>query len=205
MLRTFLAGLDRLLPDKVTTGSVAIDLLTRARVQTAMLLISLSIVGLLFFVFLVLQLSATSDFTSALIALGPATFLLVLQCLFFYSSGRVEISGIIFSASFFLCVLLAVIFTGGWSSPVMQLFFCAPIISFLLAGRQEGFYTSALVVIGGFGLMWIDQTGFEFKQIMKPENRYYADAAVWFITSFLLISSLAIYDMMLEELGRKRR
>ncbi|MCB1615821.1 MAG: hypothetical protein KDI30_07385 [Pseudomonadales bacterium] len=205
MLRSFISRLDRFLPEKLAAENVAIDMLTRARVQTAMLLISLGIVGVLFFVFLFLQLAGISDFVGALLALGPAMFLLVTQCLFFYSVARIEISGIVFSATFFLCALLAVIFTGGWVSPVMQLFFCAPIISFLLAGRQEGFYTSALVVIGGFGLMWVDQTGFEFKQVMRPENHYYAEAAIWVITSFLLISSLAIYDMMLEELGRKQR
>ena len=74
--------------------------------------------------------------------IAATSVILGLQLLMFYKVSNVGVSAIIFSMTIFASTLCAVILTGGWTSPVKQLFICAPVISFLIGGRQEDIATS---------------------------------------------------------------
>lgn len=178
------------------------ELKIRARILTGLYLASgimLILSGLLFGT---LHLLTDHDFSVAIICLLFAALLLWAEMGMFYRLGNIGASAIFFSMTFFGATLGMTIVTGGWESPVRQLFFCAPMISFLIGGRHEGLYISVLTLIIGLVMVMADYVGFQIFQVIKPENMVIANAALWVISINLLISCLAVYDAILESYSK---
>jgi len=178
------------------------ELKIRARVLTGLYLacvIMLVVSGVLF---CGLHLLTDHNFSVAIIALLAAGVLLWAEMAMFYRLGNIGASAIFFSMTFFGATLGMSIITGGWDSPVRQLFFCSPIISFLVGGRHEGLYISILTLVIGLVMVMADHAGFQIFQVIKPENIFIADAALWVISINLLISCLAVYDAILESYSK---
>lgn len=195
--------LDRWLPaglDDKLTGKAEMKI--RARVLVGLFFTCLVTVALCFIVFLALQLFSNHDFTVALASLGAAVLVLGLQALLFYRSGNVGISAIMFSMSFFSSTLLVMVFTGGWDSPVKQLFFCSPLISFLVGGRHEGVYTSVLTLAAGLTALVAHNLDFQIFKLIKPENIDTVGAVIWVISINIMLSCLYVYDAILKEYSR---
>lgn len=174
----------------------------RARILTGLYLASgimLIFSGLLFGA---LHLLTDHDFSIAIICILIAALLLWAEMGMFYRLGNVGASAIFFSMTFFGATLGMTIVTGGWDSPVRQLFFCAPMISFLIGGRHEGLYISVLTLVIGLVMVMADYAEFQIFQVIKPENIVIADAVLWVISINLLISCLAVYDVILENYSK---
>lgn len=138
----------------------------------------------------------------AITFLAIAMAILLAQIAMFYSLANIGASAIFFSMTFFGGSLAVVIITGGWTSPARMLFFCSPAISFLVGGRQEGFYMGTITLLSGFALMATNMTGFQALQIIRPENLLIAEACLWIISLCVLISCLGVYDAFLESYSK---
>ena len=197
--------IDVFLPPSIKKNpTLTVDTLIRARVTSSMMICILTILVALSSIMLMLDVLTERDFTSSAYTIHAIAGLITLtQYLTFYKWGNLAFTAISFSVIYFLSTLAAVFITGGWDSPCKQMLFCAPLVSFLLAGKQEGFYTSALVVVFGLVMLGLDMEGYAFKQIMREENTELIEGCIWVITSILLITTLAIYDTMFENLSQR--
>jgi len=195
--------LDQWLPEHGNAfANQKIELKIRARVLLGLYIANIIIMIVSFLVFLGLHLFGHHDFSVALSLIAVMALLLFMQVLMFYKLGNVGASAIIFSMTFFGATLIVLIVTGGWASPVRQLFFCAPMISFLVGGRQEGIYNSVLVLLIGLLMLVANRIGFQIFQIIKPENIDIVAAIIWIISINLLIACLAVYDAVLEDFSQ---
>lgn len=181
------------------------ELKIRAKILTGLYLaVSITIIlsGLFF---TVLHLFGNYDFSIAITFLAGSGILLLVQMALFYYLGNIGASAIFFSMTFFGSTLGTLIFTGGWASPVRQLFFCAPMISFLVGGHNEGFYMTVLTLLIGLVMMAAHYMDFQIFQIIKPENLMIVDAVIWVASISLLVACLAVYDAILESYSKFRR
>lgn len=173
-------------------------LIIRAKILLALYLSTLvTIVMMIIFLLLVIPTS-NANWMHGVFSSSLAFILLALQIFIFYRVASIAISCMIFSMTFFSLTLLAVIMTGGWLSPLMMLFFCSPVISFLVGGRTEGLYIIGLVFFSGAILMIAHTINFTLFQIVADENIEVVRFSIWIASSGLLVSCLTTYDFLLE-------
>ena len=151
-----------------------------------------------FLVFLGAMLLTDNSTTQGLIGSGIAFMTLIFQAVVFYTMCNVAVSAIIFSMIFFGFTLCAVIISGGWESPVLLIFFCSPVISFLVGGRSEGLYTAALTCICGIVFMYSHKMGFTVMQVVAEEHMEALRLAIWLVSIVVLVCCLTVYDLLLE-------
>ncbi len=178
------------------------ELKIRARIMVGLYLANVIILAASCLLFALLHLFTHHDLSIALGCTVGAGLLLYAQIAMFYRLGNVGASAIFYSMTFFGSTLAVLIFTGGWASPVRQLFFCAPVISFLVGGRHEGFYIAGLTLVVGLVMLIADHLGFQIFQVIKPENAVIANAVLWDISINLLMACLAVYDAILESYSK---
>lgn len=191
--------LDRWLPERFEDNPLyKAETKIRARVLLGLYISSLVIILISFAVFLGLQIFSPHRFPMAFLCLAAMGVITAIQVLMFYRAANIGASAIIFSMVFFSSNLVLMILTGGWNSPVKQLYFCSPMISFLVGGRQEGLYTSGLVLVTGLCTLVAYKMDFQLFQIMRQENIDIAAAVVWVISINVLVSCFLVYDNILD-------
>jgi len=139
----------------------------------------------------------------AIIVLTIAIVVLALQVFAFYRVASISASAVIFSMTFFGTTLAVMIVTGGWNSPVRLLFFCAPMISFLVDGRREGFYITGLVMFSGLLVFVAQKTGWQFFQVIDGTNGEIVSVIIWIIGVNIMVACLAVYDAILNDLSSR--
>ena len=191
--------LDHWLPDRFEDNTLyTAETKIRARVLVGLYFASLFLLGTSMLTFLGLHLFSDRNFSIALLCVVFMMGLIALQVVMFYRLANLGASAIIYSITFFGSTLALLILTGGWDSPVKPLYFCSPMISFLVGGRHEGLYTSVLVLITGLVMLAAYKMNFQVFQIIRPENVDIAGAVVWVISINVMISSLLVYDSIME-------
>jgi hypothetical protein len=199
-----LKWLDRCLPhgNDHNNRNVA-ETQVRSRALMGLLLGCLLVTVITLFVFALLSLDASKSFTEAFVLLGAVLLMLSLQILMFYKLGNVGASAIIFSMFFFGGTLGAMILTGGWASPVRELFFCTPIISFLIGGRHEGVYMAFIVLMSGLILLVAQHMQFQPINLTANEDIELIAGIVWVISLVILVICLTVYETLLKVHGSK--
>jgi hypothetical protein len=197
--------IDRLMPASVLEKDLTLEEKIRARVILGLLLSNAFLCFVVVLAFVALQILTDSEVTTAIIAISGALVVVVVEYFMFWQVGSIAASAIMYSATYFAALLTAVILTGGWESPVNPLFLCAPVISFLVGGKQEGFYMGFLVFVVGMVMMMAHMMDFQLFQIMREENMSYAKAAIWVMTLVLLVTAMYVYDSILESFSQKER
>jgi len=175
----------------------------RARVLVGLFFSSALIVGGCLLLFLFLHLLTDRNFFTALVILSVVAVVLALQTLMFYRGGNVSASAIIFSMTFFAITFGVMIITGGWNSPTRLLFFCSPMISFLVDGRREGIYVTGLVLVAGLIMFIAQQYDWQVFQVMEGRNRNIVEVIIWIISLNILVTCLAVYDAILQDFSQQ--
>jgi hypothetical protein len=192
---------NRFIPASIL-ASGRVELILRARVLAGLffsnIVISLFMLAMLLISDFVFQV----DVHRGYYIMGFVGVCLGFQLWLFYGRCDVISSGIIFSMVFFGATLGAVILTGGWSSPLLLLFFCSPAISFLVGGRSEGLYMTSLVTASALCLFIANQTDFELFQIIRPERMEVIRFCSWTVSLITLICCMAVYDSLLHSVTR---
>lgn len=197
--------MDPWLPPGIRTNtSLSLEGLIRSRVLVCILLFSIFITAFSLILCAVFQLATEHDFAKPIIISAVCCIMVGLNYLYFYRSAKLDASGIMYSLLFFLVVVVAVVLTGGYLSPVKQILLCCPVMSFLISGRYEGFYNAALVFVFGVALLILDSIGFNLIQILPAAIIPFISGITWFVTVMLTIMCLYIYDLLLEDMRRIR-
>ena len=196
--------LDRWLPDfsEQRSGN-KIENKIRARVLVGLFFSNILIVIGSLLLFLCIHFFTDRGFTAALIILSSVAVVLALQTFMFYRVGNVSASAIIFSMTFFAITLGVMIITGGWSSPTRLLFFCSPMISFLVDGRREGVYVTGLVLVVGLITFVAQKMGWQFFQVMQGRDRNIVEVIVWIISINIMVTCLTVYDAILQDFSHR--
>lgn len=202
MIKAIQNYLDRFIPATIFAKG---DPITEIRARILVGLYVSNIVATVVFalVFLVAMLISDSNPVQALVGTAIALVALLFQIFVFHKAANVSISGMLFSMIFFIFTFITTILSGGWTSPTLIIFFITPAVSFLVGGRQEGFYTSALVLMAVIAFKMADHMGINVVQIVPEEHIEIARISIWLIALILLTSCLTVYDTMLEEYVRK--
>jgi hypothetical protein len=150
-------------------------------------------------------LDHTKSYLEAYGLLGAVLILLILQVVMYYRLGHVGVSAIVFSMFFFGGTFGAMILTGGWASPVRQLFFCAPIISFLIGGRHEGVYMTGIVLVSGLIMLGADHMQFQPMDLVTDDDRDLIAGIVWIISLVILVTCLTVYESILRDYSESRK
>jgi len=196
--------LDRLLPEAVLERpDSTLEMKIRARILLGLFLSNFCVCIALALVFILATLFTDKSFIGAITVISAIFVVLIMQAWMFRTVGNVSVSAIMFSMTFFAVTLIPVIATGGWHSPIKLLFFCAPVISFLVGGRQEGVYMASLVLFCGLALMVASAFEFQLFQMLPVENVQFMTAVIWVISIVMLVSCLLVYDVILEDLSKK--
>lgn len=202
MIRAIQDYLDRFIPGSILDKGDAVTQV-RARILVGLYVSNIIATVVFALVFLGAMLVSDSNPIQALMGTAVALVALLFQLFVFYKAANVSISGMLFSMIFFIFTFITTILSGGWTSPTLIIFFITPAVSFLVGGRQEGFYTSALVLMAGIAFKAADHLGINVVQIVPEEDLETARISIWLISLILLTSCLTVYDTLLEEHVRK--
>lgn len=194
-------SIDPFLPPKILDDSnLRLDGLIRSRVLTALLLSAIAVTVMSVVTMVIASFINPEDFTTP-IALGGASFVLVaLNYLFFYKTGHLDASAMMFSLTFLVMDILSIILTGGFESPVMLMLLATPVVAFLIGGRQEGLYYAALSWITGTILMVFHAYDFPMMNLLTEDVQMYVWGIVWFVAITVIVVCLYIYDLLLEDM-----
>jgi membrane protein CcdC involved in cytochrome C biogenesis len=105
----------------------------------------------------------------------------------FHSSANLYAVSIAFSITFYISITTATALTGGWTSPVVPLLLCTPVIVFLISGWREAEYAVLLTLATGMVFMVLDLLLIKLPQFMHEENRPYALGVVWLLACTILL------------------
>jgi hypothetical protein len=173
--------------------------LIRARVLVTIMLCGISSIVFSLLVLAISHLVSGQDFGNAMTIALICGVALILNYLFFYKSGRLDASAILFSLTFFLATIISTIITGGFDSPVKIMLVCTPVVAFLIGGRQEGMYNAALSYVVGIVLLILHVYDFPMMQIMPETVLPYLHGIVWLVAMVLIVVCLYVYDVLLED------
>jgi hypothetical protein len=178
--------------------------IAKAKILMGLYLATLTMICFMFLFLILLIHPSNPNWLHAISATFVALVFLSLEVLIFYKSENIATSGLIFSMMFFTLTFTTVVITGGWQSPIMLLFFCSPVISFLVGGRSEGLYIATLVFICGTLLMVAEQMDFSLFQILTADNIEKIRFGIWMTSISIIVSCLTTYDFLLEEVARSK-
>lgn len=198
--------LDRLIPDGIAhnPGDKIINRI-RARILLSLYVSSGCLLIAALTIFGALHLLGHHNFSTEIILTLIMITITAAQVVMFFSAANVGASAIIYSMAYFGSTLALVIGTGGWDSPAKLLFFCSPLISFIIGGHQEGFYITFLVLVVSAILMLANKMNFQLFYLIPAENIAMVEQIVWIIAINLLASCLAIYDAILLDFSKQVR
>jgi hypothetical protein len=178
---------DNFIPYSIWRSNPDPATIARARTLVAVLGFSIATPLVTLLLVVILHFATAYDFTPAIASLVGIIVLLVIQHMLFQSSANLYITGIAFSVTFFLALTLSTALTGGWSSPVIPLLFCSPIMVFLISGWREAEYAVLVTFTTGVVFMVLDILHISLPCLMHEENRPYAQGVVWFMACVILL------------------
>lgn len=117
------------------------------------------------------------------------------QTLFFYRFANVRLSAVFMTMSYFLILIVIVICTGGYDSPLKVLLLSSPIISFRIGGKEEGTMNTLLVALLGAGLIYAKYSGIYFVNIFPTVGEYFLATVAWLVTLTATVTCLMVYDV----------
>jgi len=199
--RHLIKAIDPCLPRlfRVSTSLSLADLI-RARVLVTIMVSAIAAIAFTLAVLVISQLVSGNDFSNSIIMACICLAVVILNYLFFYKSGRLDASAMLFSLTFFLTTVVSTILSGGYDSPVKIMLVGSPVVAFLIGGRQEGFYHAALSYVVGMVLLLLHVFEFPMMQIMPEATLPYFDGIIWMLVLVLVVVCLYVYDVLLEEM-----
>lgn len=194
-------SIDPFLPPRIRDDSnLKLDGLIRSRVLTVLLLSGIVVTIMSIVTMGVAQIINPEDFITP-ISLGTLSLVLVsLNYLFFYKTGQLDASAMMFSLTFLVVDILCIIITGGFESPVMPMLLAMPVTAFLIGGRQEGLYYAAISWIAATILLVFYAYEFPMMNLLTEDVQAYMSGIVWFVAITIMVVCLYVYDLLLEDM-----
>ena len=133
-------------------------------------------------------------------------FIFALQSVLFYRFGNAWLSALAFTSIYFLIVVIIIVMSGGYQSPMKILLLTCPFMAFVVGDKQEGVQTSFLVVLIGILLAFLDYIDFTTPNLFAEANPTFIFAIDMVITLTVTLLALTVYETALrkkEESGIK--
>ena len=178
---------DHFIPHAIWRSCPDAATVARARTLVAVLGCSLVVPVVALLMVVILHFTTANNFVPAIIVLVGITMFLLIQHLMFQAAANLYITAIALSVTTYLSLTISTACTGGWSSPVIPLLFCTPIVVFLISGLTEAEYAVVLTFATGVLFMILDILQIDMPSIMHEENRAYAQGVVWFVACAILM------------------
>lgn len=190
---------DWLISPNIWRTNPTIDVISRARVLTAVLYLSLLVHGSAWL--MLLGLSAFLGFERfglAIIAQGVVVFMVGLQCIYLHLRTDLEASATWFCRMYLVLISSAAALTGGWQSPVLPMLITLPIAVFLTSNwKRAEYYTIGSFAVG-WALMVVEVAGIALPNLMRPQNFAWAQGIVWWLSSLYLMLLFASLRWMYQ-------
>lgn len=127
------------------------------------------------------------------------------QLIFFYKGKYHEFSAMMMGYFYTIMIAVLVIAGGGYDSPFMILLMTCPMVVFMLRGSRGGLLNTALIILTGLTLAYLEFIGFEIKNWFSS-NQEDADRELviifviaWTISAAAVAACMIIYDAELEK------
>ena len=199
---SFLKLIDSCLPPSLRdNAAMSLNELIRARVLTGLLISGSGLIASMIVVIALCWLIIGEDFLILMLLTVTMLVLVLLNALFFYQTGRVNSAAVLYSLSVFIVCVIAIIMTGGFTSPAMPILICLPVLAFLIGGRHEGVYNAVLIYVTATTLLILNAYEFPMMQLMEPPVQPYMAGIAWFATIAVIVICLYVYDVLLEQAG----
>lgn len=132
-----------------------------------------------------------ADHLVSILVSGAAVSLLVFK-VFKSRALSANILGVIIWAVF----VRAASFTGGIETPVLSLFILLPVLLGVTVGTRAGLYWTLAVCSTWLVLLLLDRGGYEFIQVIVPENYNTALTICLSLSCFLVVTIVIQYEFM---------
>lgn len=180
--------IDRLISPRIWRTNPTVDVISRARVLTAVLYLSLVLhgSGLLLLLALCLMLGF-ERFEMAIASQSVVVFLVGMQCLYLHLRTDLEASATWFCRMYLALISTAAVLTGGWHSPVLPMLITLPIAVFLTTNWKRAEYYTLGIFAVGWALLVCDLVGWSVPSLMEPQNFAWAQGIVWWLATLYLM------------------
>lgn len=127
------------------------------------------------------------------------------QLIFFYKGKYHEFSAMIMGYFYTIMIAVLVIAGGGYDSPFMILLMTCPMVVFMLRGSRGGLLNTALIIVTGLTLAYLEFIGFEIKnwfssnQEGEDKELIIIFVIAWGISAAAVAACMIIYDVELEK------
>lgn len=190
---------DWLISPRIWRTNPTVDVVSRARVLTGVLYLSLIVHGTAWLMTLGLAASLGFErFLPAIVAQGAVLLCVAVQCSLLHYRANLDASSTWFCRSYLLMITVAAALTGGWHSPVLPMLVTLPVAVFLTSNwKRAEYYTIGSFTVG-WALMVADVVGYQLPNLMHPQNFAWAQGVVWWLSSLYLMLMFASLRWMYQ-------
>lgn len=194
--------LDRFVPSNIRARSHQQSI--RARVLVAALLLGCVVTALAELPSLLQVDKSFRQQLPGLVVTGLTIAFYVGCLIIFRRTASLILAGNIYGLGAYCGITAAVAVTGGFQrSPFLQLLLLVPLFLFLICGRRSG-YVWTLVIITTFSLFFaLSKAGIEIPNLASTAHQDTIVLVLWVVLCFSLMSCLAIYDGISEQLTHR--
>lgn len=126
-------------------------------------------------------------------------FVFIFQAWLFYRFGNHAFSSLLFANSYFLVILVMVMASGGYNSPLKYFLLTCPLIAFVVGGAREGMQNAMFTMIAGLTLAGLKLRGFEMPDIfIHTSYPYLVFSTNWMVTIGVIMACIMVYETELQ-------
>jgi diguanylate cyclase (GGDEF)-like protein len=172
----------------------------RVRVSvTALLAIALSFVATFLLWLLIVddrQLIGYSAFLAGMSSFGGALYI-------FYKTKSLQALSNAFCFSMGVMIVTTATLTGGFASPILNMFLLLPVLALITSGISHGLLWAGLIFIVYFVLVYLHQLGVELPILMNYDNFALIQAILWVFSSGVIILVLMLQEYFNRQLAQR--
>lgn len=198
MIEKLLMFVDKFTPPAIRNADT-LSWHDRVRTWSMLLVLMLSLaipIGALV-IFGLLHVFTSMDFSHALIILLSLAFVILVQHIYFYSYGKLQLTANAYAAQAFLSYCLVISYTGGWHSPVMVLLLCSPIVAFMTGGYALGMTSILAVAFALLSFCYLHIQHIALPNVIRPENFEIVVLSVWATLLLMMAIFFIVTNAML--------
>jgi diguanylate cyclase (GGDEF)-like protein len=180
--------------------------LIRARVLVVALLLGCVVTALAELPSLLPGGANAKDQTAGLLVMGFVEAFYAGCLIIFKRSASLTLAGNIYGVGAYSGITAAVALTGGFQkSPFLQILLIVPLFLFLICGRRWGYLWTGVIIVTFSVFFGLSLAGIEVPDLASTAHQNIIVFSLWVLLCFSLMTCLAIYDGLNENLAWRIR
>lgn len=114
--------------------------------------------------------------------------------LLFRASKSLALTANLYGLAAYMGIAVPGLFSGGYTSPSLQLTLVIPVWLFIMAGRRSGLVWAGIIFATHFAFFVATAQGYPFVQVMEPNQILPSHFVVWTLTCSMVVACLYLYD-----------